>query len=275
MYHLSYHCIIDHCQSESLSSYSPLTNLPRDGPRDGANWGWNVFLRDHTKGKQLQPGDWTAIQEECRKTWAQMTPEEKQGFKIRADHEHHIRLEACQQPFRPNTAPADRINLGNAGFDAAGMLGRSALKRVAKHRCFASYEQYKQSICWEQDDAGLSTSYGALNLDLIDLESTATSLNQTWSKFANAEPHKDWFPSTATEIHNATCWANHGCCKKVYKKDLVERLVSSLAGHLDSGASPLFMWTTKLSFIMFKLLNSFEFGINNAITFYRRDTCII
>ena len=163
---------------------------------------------------------------------------EAQGvYQAQAVHENHVRAEASLQPFLPKVADFTVDHVPGPAFDAAAMLGKNGLKTVSKQRTLVTYQNYKQSSLWKGHCAGLATADGALGLDLIDVQSSQEDLTATWQCFAQSEPKQDPFPPQEDgEIHHSACWSNHGCCKKVLKKDVVLAMVFSLADHLESRA---------------------------------------
>ena len=205
------------------------------------NSGWNIFLRDHVKGQQLGPEDWTRTQEKCRQKWGQMSAEERSAYQLEATQENHVRAEACLQPFAPKAclqetqvAAVDRRG-SDPSFDAAGTLTRNALKNVARHRSLVTYKNFKESSWWKEHDAGIATVDGALDLDLIDVHTSHDDLYSQWESFARREPPKDFLHSTAnSETHHGTCWSLNGGCQMHFKKEIVPGMVFSLAGHIES-----------------------------------------
>eukprot|EP00438_Fugacium_kawagutii_P029570 Skav206293 [mRNA] locus=scaffold5870:4298:11540:+ [translate_table: standard] len=198
--------------------------------------GWNIFLREHVQGQQRDPDDWTAVQDRCKRIWANMSVEKRAEYEAAASAENHIRTEACLQPFQPKLKLAsmkDEPVLGDAAFNAASMLSRNALKAVSRHRSLTTYARYKSSELWGHHDAGLATADGCLDLDLIDLEANEETLLGQWNIFRKSVPKK--LPPLNPELHHQTCWTRHGSCKKDFQKNMVERLVSSLDSHLSSG----------------------------------------
>lgn len=190
-------------------------------------------------GQQLEPGQWKRVLQQCKTTWQQMSREEQSQYHIKAAEEQGLREEACIQPFSPKVKreSADVPSYFPAAFDASSQLSHSALKKVGRHRSFATYREYKNSTpAWQWHDAGIGTPDGALALDLIDVDSQEQTLVNQWEAFARHSPSKDWLPSGADpDLHHTTCWRDFGSCRQDLHVTLVGRLVSSLAKHLESG----------------------------------------
>ncbi len=190
------------------------------------------------KDLQLSPDQWSAKLQQCKDAWRVLPEAQRAFYTAKAAEEEGLRNEASFQPLPPklqsSQAQADHLP---AAFDAASELGRNALKKLSKHRVFASYKKLKNSDLWKHHGAGLASFDGALSLDLIDLSATADEIFETWQEFASSNRlNRNWVPDADCEIHHRTCWATYGCCVNSINKALTNKLVHGLADHLSGGA---------------------------------------
>lgn len=190
------------------------------------------------KDLQLSPDQWGARLQQCKDAWRVLPEAERALYTAKAAEEEGLRNEASIQPLPPKSqssqAQADHLP---AAFDAASELGRNALKKLSKHRVFASYKKLKESDLWTSHGTGLASFDGALSLDLIDLRATEDEIFETWQEFASSKRlNTNWVPDADCEIHHRTCWASYGCCVRSINKALTNKLVHGLAGHLSEGA---------------------------------------
>ena len=190
---------------------------------------------------QLSPNEWRSKLDDCRKRWSQLCPDERAVYVAKAAEEEGLRCEAMKQPLVPKKADLSEDLIAPAAFDAASELKRNSLKKISRHRAFASYKKLRESSAWVHHDAGLSDLEGVLSLDLIDLESPEDAIAASWDKFVSSDhTQKNWVPQVdgEIEIHDKTCWMLHGCCAQRMDKGLVGKLVHGLGGQLAAGALP-------------------------------------
>eukprot|EP00434_Breviolum_minutum_P006290 symbB.v1.2.005550.t1/scaffold258.1/size251559/4 len=192
---------------------------------------WNVFQRDFMKDLQLSPDQWGARLQQCKDAWRVLPEAERALYTAKAAEEEGLRNEASIQPLPPKSqssqAQADHLP---AAFDAASELGRNALKKLSKHRVFASYKKLKESDLWTSHGTGLASFDGALSLDLIDLRATEDEIFETWQEFASSKRlNTNWVKLPDAEVLTGISFVIHNFEIHPFSP-LVEVKTTSVAG---------------------------------------------